>query len=229
MNDPRIDALAEVRQGIIDSHALICSCREPTCPRVAALVDRVGELLAALPPDWCGHPEPALGPYYRKEIARLRAELDAVKMARDAYATAGRKIEEAARASHPVGEVACDDTRLHDALRAAASRSTNSAPPSPERRRSPMDREPTTKAGKRLDDLLRPWWPGTATMPEQMPGLIAAIEAEVAAAYVDQIAAYKAEIARLRAALKEARLGLMADQDPDWIIGIIDVALGEKP
>jgi hypothetical protein len=32
------------------------------------------------------------------EQDRLRAELDAVKMARDAYATAGRKIEEAARA-----------------------------------------------------------------------------------------------------------------------------------
>ena len=34
-------------------------------------------ILAALPPGWCGHDGP-LGPYYRREIARLRAAIQAV-------------------------------------------------------------------------------------------------------------------------------------------------------
>jgi len=37
--------------------------------------NRLDTILAALPADWCGHDGP-LGPYYRKEIARLREALE---------------------------------------------------------------------------------------------------------------------------------------------------------
>lgn len=91
MTDPRIATLAEALHDWYagkDAEFDGAQCRHR---------EDAAAILAALPPDWCGHDGP-LGPYYRKEIARLR------------------RIEEAARAlldNHPLR---CERA---DALRAA--------------------------------------------------------------------------------------------------------------
>lgn len=71
---------------------------------------------------------------------------------------------------------------------------------------------PRTEAGKRLDDLLRPWWPGAEMMPDQMAGFIDAIEDEASdAAWAESSIGVEGEIAEAVAAERERCLGILRD------------------
>ena len=107
--DPRIAALAEVLREVIDDGWYYRDLYKSRPSEDAAAI------LAALPPDWCGHADEE----YNSRISRMIAEQDAIRIEHTAEIARLRPIEEAARVVCECYEGFCGDGTLAPPLTGA--------------------------------------------------------------------------------------------------------------